>query len=419
MAGGVDSSIHDLLVFAITASLVGFGLLGVVRLLRAGRPGLAIGAPVAAAIGLRLAGSIGVTLTGFASTLRGGDEDSYLFGAYALQDSPFMSGEWTTSLTRELHEFLTGTQVLLLDSPETSLRLAMSGIAVAGMILLAVSAHDLAGPRAGALAMWVLAFEPSMVFFTGIVNKESLMLLASGLVVFGGTRLWLRGRPDALALIGLGCAIALATRVYVGGFLIAAAALLVGHAAIQRRGGSMTSIGLASVLAVVAVVAVPIAIEESDTESLEANIQVSQTVNANDESNLALEEVDFSTRGAIVTNLPIRIRDILLRPYPWQVSNTSQALGLLGTLFALAIIGLLIREATLKAGRPWSAAVPIIYPLLTLLIAYAIAVGNAGTGFRYRMHLIALAAVLLVVVREWRRDAEDQASARAATASGA
>ncbi len=37
-----------------------------------------------------------------------------------------------------------------------------------------------------------------------------------------------------------------------------------------------------------------------------------------------------------------------------------------------------------------------------LLVAYAIAVGNAGTGFRYRTHLISLAICLLVVVRQHR-----------------
>lgn len=411
LEGGLDSLIHDVLVFVITGCLALYGLRALVELLKRSRPDLAIGRAVAAAVAIRVLGSFGITLTGFASTLRGGDEASYLFISGQLAESPFLSPQWIDAVGQELHTVVGALQLVLLDAPPTSIRLAMTGIAVAGMVLLAASAYDLAGPRAAWLGMWVLAFEPSNIFFTGIYNKESLMLLASGLVVFGGTRLWRRGRADALVPIALGCAVALATRVYAGGFLIAAAALLVGHAALQRRGGPLTSIGLASVLAGVAFVAVPIAIEASDQESLEKEIQIAQDANANDESNLALEEVDFSTRGAIVTNLPIRVRDLILRPYPWQVANTSQALGLIGTIAALSILFILIREARARRGRLWADAAPILYPLISLLIAYSIAVGNAGTGFRYRIHLVALAIILLLVLRERRlqRDGECQA----------
>lgn len=402
MQGGSDQTIHDVLVFVITAVAVGYGLLSLVRLLARGRPELNIRGPVLFAVALRVAGAAAISFTGFASTLRGGDEDSYLAHSIDLQQAPFISSQWLHSLTHDLHEFVTAVQLRLFDSPSTSLRLVMSAFAVAGFILLAVSVHDLAGPRAGRLAMWLLAIEPSSIFFTGIVNKESLMLFASGLLVFGATRLWTKGRADALIPIALGCAVGLATRVYAGGFMIVAAALLVGYTAFKGRGGPLTSLGLAGVLAVVAIVAVPLAIDASDKESLERNVQVAQDANANDDSNLALEQVDFSTRGAIVTNLPKRVRDILLRPYPWQIGNTSQALGLLGTLVALFIMVMLVREVRARPRALMRYGASFVFPLLMLLVAYSIAVGNAGTGFRYRTQLIALGICLLVVLRERR-----------------
>jgi hypothetical protein len=41
-----------------------------------------------------------------------------------------------------------------------------------------------------------------------------------------------------------------------------------------------------------------------------------------------------------------------------------------------------------------------LYPLFFLLIAYSLAVGNAGTGFRYRSQLVMLVIAAMVVLRE-------------------
>jgi len=43
---------------------------------------------------------------------------------------------------------------------------------------------------------------------------------------------------------------------------------------------------------------------------------------------------------------------------------------------------------------------PILYPFLFLLVAYSLSAGNAGTGFRYRSHLVLLGGAMLVILRE-------------------
>ena len=65
--------------------------------------------------------------------------------------------------------------------------------------------------------------------------------------------------------------------------------------------------------------------------------------------NLKDEQVDFSTRGKVLTNLPLRIRDLILKPYPWQLSDTSQRFGAIGTLVAYALLAFLIVYAL---GKP-------------------------------------------------------------------
>jgi mannitol-specific phosphotransferase system IIBC component len=116
--------------------------------------------------------------------------------------------------------------------------------------------------------------------------------------------------------------------------------------------------------------------------------------------NLKLEAVNFSSRGQVLVNLPNRIRDLILKPYPWQLDNTNQRFGAIGTLIAYALLLLFIRYAWISRGQVFSRAGPVLYPLLFLLIAYSLASGNAGTGFRYRTHLVTLAIAAVVILRE-------------------
>jgi hypothetical protein len=113
--------------------------------------------------------------------------------------------------------------------------------------------------------------------------------------------------------------------------------------------------------------------------------------------------VDFSTPSAIVQNVPGRIRDLVLRPYPWQLQNMSQQLGALGTLVAYLVLVLLIRYAVVNGRRGIALIAPVLYPAGFLLLAYALSVGNAGTGFRYRTHLVLLGLAAAVVLREHAR----------------
>jgi hypothetical protein len=163
----------------------------------------------------------------------------------------------------------------------------------------------------------------------------------------------------------------------------------------------------------IAFVATPVLLQASSKENLEP-LQESQDANATgagqgtggaNASNLALERVDLSTRAAILQNLPRRMRDLIVRPYPWQLGNWSQRLGAVGTLVAYAILLLLLRYAWLNRGAVFARAGPVLYPLLFMLAAYSLSVGNAGTGFRYRSHLVMLAIAAMVILREHARPA--------------
>jgi hypothetical protein len=404
----------DQTLYATEAVLV-VGVIGVCGLwllmswLRRRRPGLRIGAPIACALGLRLIAAGVLSTRPLGSTLRAGDESGFIQRVHALAEVPFTSDDWIYGPTSALHAWLLAAEIRLFDAPEFALRVSVIVIAVAGLVLLAAAVHELAGARASRLAAWLMALEPSSLFFSGLLHKEALMLLAEGLVAFGGASMWRRASLAAAAPMAAGALIALATRPYAGWFLIAVSAAIALHASI-RASARLSARGVPLFLGALLLVVMTAPIAFRNYEGQLDRLQSSQEAGAVEGENLRLEPVDFSSPRAVVTNLPIRIRDISLRPYPWQRGNTRQRLGLLGTLFALVGIGFLIPAVIRSRHELIARAGPLIYLFMFLLTAYALATSNAGTGFRYRTHLVAIGICLVVVLRAWNRWAAQAAA---------
>ena len=388
----------------VTLLLAGHALFFLVRRLGRARPGLAIGRAIGAALMIRVMASAAVSATTFASQLRGSDEVAFKYQAGLLADK---GGDWGYALTHELQEVIIGLQYWMFDSPDFALRITMAAIGVAGLALIATSVYELAGPRPALICAWILALEPSNIFFSTLLHKESLMTLAAGLIVFGGTGLWKRGSPRYLLVIALGSAIAISTRFYAGWFLMAAGAAICLHAGLRPgRRGTLTSLSLVSVVLLFVAVSAPTFWNSTTEENLQP-LQVSQNANANDESNLKLEQVDFSTRTALITNLPGRLVDVLVKPYPWQLGSVSQQIGLIGTAVSYTTILLLLGAIVRRRGQIMEIAAPFVYTSGFLLVAYALSSGNAGTAFRYRVNVLVLAIALVITLR--------MASARAPT----
>jgi hypothetical protein len=404
----MDATVINVECVMITALAVAFALIWLLRRLRRTRAELSIGKPLAVGFVLRVLVVAGVSLTGVGSTLRGGDEITFMKQAHQIAAFPWTSGQWFPwNHASYLHVLVFAAQLKLFGSPEGALRITQIGIALTGVMLIATAVYDLAGPRASRLTAWLLNLEIASVFFNELLHKDPLMELASGLLVFGGVKVWRRLEPGGVAIMILGGLIALGTRHYVGWFILACAILITFHAALRQLGSGLRSLPVIYAVAAIVFIATPVLLQASSPANLEQNLQSSQDANATatkgnggaNGNNLALEQVDFSSRGAIISNLPVRIRDLLLRPYPWQMGDLNQALGVAGSLVALTCFLLLIRYAILCRGEVLARAGPLLYPFFFLIVAYALAVGNAGTGFRYRTHLVTLGLAAMVVLR--------------------
>jgi hypothetical protein len=392
---------------AVTLLVVGYALLYLVRRLSRSRPEFRATAPLAIGFGLRIAAIAAIGLTGLQATLRGGDEITFLSRAHFLAAQPLGHGYWPHGLY-QLQTVVFALEDRLGFMTVGAMRIVQVGIAMTGVVLIIAAVHDLAGGRAARLAAWVMALEPASIFFNSALHKEPNMELASGLIVFGGTMVWKRLDVRGVVVCALGGLIAVETRSYAGWFLVSAAVLVLLHAALRSLDRPLKAMPAVYAVVIAGFLATPTLLAASSSKNLQL-LQQSQNANATgagegtggpNSDNLKLEQVDFSSRGKIIVNLPQRIRDLTLRPYPWQLGDNSQRFGAIGTLVAYVLFALLLLYGWRSRGQIFPRAGPVLYPLLFMIVAYSLAVGNAGTGFRYRTHLVTLAIAALAILRE-------------------
>jgi hypothetical protein len=401
----------------ITTLFVAVVLIFAVRRLARTRPGFTIVAKaILVALTLRLLAVVAINATGLGASLRGGDETTFINLAKLLAAQPLGHGDWPHGVY-QLQTVIFMLQIKLGFINESGMRVIQAGISLLAYVFMLAATYDLAGPRATRIAAWCLAFEPSSIFFNTEIHKEPLMELAAGLVAFGGVWIWKRLDIRGIFICGIGCLIGIETRGYAGWFLVAGCVMILIHASLrnlQRKGMAITI--LYAVIIAGALVA-PTVLAATSGQNLKT-LQQSQAANATgageggtgqaNGSNLALESVNLSSRGAVITSLPTKVLELLLQPYPWRLQDSSQMFGAVGTLVAYAVMILLIRFGWINRGRMFGRAGPFLYPMLFEMAAYAVTVGNAGTGFRYRSHLVTLgicaASVLWAAARE-KRDA--------------
>jgi hypothetical protein len=380
-------TLYDGIVAGVELAAVALILYGTVRLLQRRRPELRLTAPLIVAVTVRL-GAVAVfaAVPSFAGA-RGPDEQGFLTRGHHLAGDPSALGSFPDALVNQVQTWTVAVQVWVFgDISDIPTRVVEVGIAVAAIALVAAAVHDVAGPRAAGLAAWLLAVEPSNVFFSGIIHKESAALLGEGMVLLGAVRMYQSRDVPAGALLAAGVGLTALVRPYVGVAFGAAAVLVTCHAALRQLGPSprraTVAIGAAAVGVVLAIALLP-----SPSRALDG-LQRSQDANASDASNLRLARVDVSTPPALAVALPRRSFDLLARPYPWQVANLSQRLGVIGTVTAWLLLLLVILLVARRPRDAFTRLAPFFYVLIAVVGAYALSTGNAGTGFRYRTHVL-------------------------------
>jgi hypothetical protein len=406
---------------AIAILFTGVVLIWITHRLQRTRPGFTILRAMLVALAVRLLAIVAINATGIGASLRGGDENTFLGYAQMLAAQPLGHGD----LPHGIYQLQTVTFALQLKLGfinVSSIRVTQAGISLLAYVLMVAATYDLGGAKAARLAAWCLAFEPSSIFFNTEIHKEPLMELAAGLAAFGGVWIWKRLDVRGVLICGIGCLIGIETRSYAGWFLACGCVLLLVHASLRNMARRGMAITILYAVIIAAMVAGPTVLSATGGKNLKT-LQSSQAQNSSgtdqggtggsNGSNLALESVDISSRGAVITSLPKKLTELVLQPYPWQLQDSSQIFGAFGTLVAYVVLLLLIWYAWISRGSVFGRAGPLLYPLLFETVAYAVTVGNAGTGFRYRSHLVTLGicatCVLWTAAKERREHGASEA----------
>lgn len=393
----VDTGLYDALAVTLELVLAFYLVAGLARLAaRKGVSGLAL--PLACALGVRAAIAIIVDGVPALAGTRGIDEIFFARQGRQLAAGTASLGEVPAALLGNLHIWWMALQGKLIGaSGDLYLRVGHAALAVAGIAVLAVTVGQLAGAARGRLAAWLLAFEPSSAFFSTILHKEAPMFLGEALVVAGCVRMYTRRDGWSVAIMVAGLGVAAGARPYAAAAMAVACGLTLAHAGLRRMGhGGVRRPVLAAIVVVVALTGLAVG---PSISTVLGSIQRAQNANAsNQQANLPLPPVNYTNVTSVVTNLPGRAFDVLSRPLPWEAANTSQQLGVIGTVVAWTLIAAVMFLFVRRPKLALEHLVPVAYILGSLLLVYSLSTGNAGTGFRYRSHLVVLLIITLAVV---------------------
>ncbi len=326
------------------------------------------------------------------------DEVTYYHGfaadsaaCWRLGGPSLMAGHFVVE-GRAAYFYILSAAYALLGTSMVVGRMLGTLIGLAGAVVAGEVARPLAGPRAAAFAVAVLALHPEHAFWNATLSRDGLatLLVLLALAVHlrrpGGL---LRGN---LLLVAAPLGLLALNSFVVAGSLSAAFVLAAVAEAVAGGGqgaGRVLRVAGVVLLALGALVFVGWRYGNLFTPELFSAVR-SQPINTAPDF---LPGVVFGSVADVLAFVPIGASFVLFAPWPWDAVHAHRAAyalfaaaGLVVTLAGLAGLGVAARR------RPWLAAVPILYGVLHLSLL-SLLEGTTGIVLRHRLSLTALFAV--------------------------
>lgn len=268
--------------------------------------------------------------------------------------------------------------------------LFFSLLSFAGLSMMALAVHRLAGSRAGLAFATFVWFWPSLWFWPSSVGKEAVVFFAMGVVVLG-----FAGRGNRIRwlpyLVGLGLTFSIRPHVALVLAVTTGASLWLGSWRRLTPARLIQSVALALVLLLTfRALSVEFGLIDADLEGVQefVSYRAQQTL------------LGGSSLGAVpsgILALPMAFVNIWLRPLPWDVHNSMALLSALETGFLWFLIFRRRRDLRLGLAR-WRRhrllrlAVPFLF-VYTVMIGLTF--GNLGIIVRQRSPLFPFVFLLL------------------------
>jgi len=293
---------------------------------------------------------------------------------------------WGTQATM----FFSGFVTSLIGPTKTGAFLFFSVLSFLGLLLF-IRSFQRNFPHADAkkYAAFVLLW-PSLWFWPSSIGKDALILLATGLVVYGYT-----GKSPRIVWISmiLGLAIAAAIRPHVAGVLIVSVAIAhwISPSTKWSFGHVLQGILVLIVLAYVLKTGLSrLGIEELDLENLKEYVDTVSVRTSEGGSTVIAP-------GLGIKGIPIAFVNILFRPFPWEAGSVLSAAASAEMIVFWGLV-LLRRRRIIPLLMEWRQHRLLRFAIpLTLLYVFMLgmAVGNLGIIARQRVHVLPLLFIWL------------------------
>lgn len=285
--------------------------------------------------------------------------------------------------------YLGGGICFLFGPQPLSLPLFNGWIGTATVFLIYRSARDLFHVRVARMAGSLVAFMPSMILWSAIALKDAFttFLIVVALVSCMSLKKELSFRA------AFGTILPILAIQPIRFYLVYFLAFSVAGAFLIDRGVRMLT-GVYKQLFLLAALAGVFTVTGVAGRALEATEYLDLGKVSQYRVGLALsarsgfsEDVDISTPGKALAFLPIGMANLLLGPFPWQISSLRALIAMPETVAWWLLVPATIRGLVFTARRRFSEISPLLIFALTLTCAYSLVHGNIGSGFRQRSQI--------------------------------
>lgn len=254
-------------------------------------------------------------------------------------------------------------------------------------------ARELWGPAAARNAAWAIALWPTLILYSVLTLRESLITALFSWGALFAARWHKSGRLVEFCIAGL---LVVAAGIFHTGMLLALPALALAAAVRtvlhavrgQRRAALRSGVALAAPLALVMLIVLTGGASLDNVGSLEALsldvIEVRASA-SQDARSAYLLNLTPESWWDVAWQEPIRLAYFFFSPVPWDVNAAKDLLGMADAALYLAVaVALVRRRASLRDER---AALILLLAITLVASIFALNTFNAGTAVRHRAKL--------------------------------
>ena len=301
--------------------------------------------------------------------------------------------------------------------------------ALTAVVIFQCAYHAFANLRVARIAAIAVAFYPSLVLWSAQGLKDAPIVFCLVLAILATLKLGQRLSVQYVLVLGVSLLVVFSLRFYVFYMICFAVA---GAFAIGMQAVTATSfIRQFAVIIILGLGLTYLGVTRSASVQYEQlvtfdQLQRSRSDLAQSESGFG-KDVDVSTAGGALSQIPLGLVYLLFAPFPWQLASLRQSITLPEMLVWWASFPLLVLGLWFTLKHRLRQLSPILIFTCMLTLSYSVVQGNVGTAYRQRSQLlvfyfifVAVGAVLFKEKREEkrRREAEAKQAARSRTGPG-